>query len=92
MCNLADCIKIAVDFISPENVDRCDELTREFREQNQSAAWKDDVLQLKMTMFHAWNSITNYLALKDAQSQNEPVEVAEESASLAANTSDDVVP
>ncbi|OAX39131.1 Clavaminate synthase-like protein [Rhizopogon vinicolor AM-OR11-026] len=56
VCNLADCIKVAVDFVSPENIDRCEKLTREFREQNQSMAWKEDVLQLRTMMWFAWLS------------------------------------
>ncbi|KDQ07139.1 hypothetical protein BOTBODRAFT_39064 [Botryobasidium botryosum FD-172 SS1] len=56
VCNLADCIKVAVDFVSPENVDRCERLTREFREQNQAEAWKEDVLQLRSMMWYAWLS------------------------------------
>ncbi|KAK7051286.1 hypothetical protein VNI00_004786 [Paramarasmius palmivorus] len=54
--NLADCIKVAIDFVSPENVERCEKLTREFREQNQSKAWKEDVLQLRSMMWFAWLS------------------------------------
>jgi len=53
---LADCIKIAIDFVSPENIDRCERLTMEFREQNQSMAWKEDVLQLRTMMWFAWLS------------------------------------
>ncbi|KAI0771994.1 Clavaminate synthase-like protein [Trametes elegans] len=56
VCNLADCIKVACDFVSPENIDRCEALTREFREQNQSMAWKEDVLQLRTMMWFAWLS------------------------------------
>ena len=56
VCNLADCIKVASDFVSPENIDRCEMLTREFREQNQSMAWKEDVLQLRTMMWFAWLS------------------------------------
>ncbi|KZT12868.1 Clavaminate synthase-like protein [Laetiporus sulphureus 93-53] len=56
VCNLADCIKVACDFVSPENIDRCEMLTREFREQNQSMAWKEDVLQLRTMMWFAWLS------------------------------------
>ncbi|KAL4241200.1 Histone demethylase JHDM2-like protein [Abortiporus biennis] len=56
VCNLADCIKVACDFVSPENIDRCETLTREFREQNQSMAWKEDVLQLRTMMWFAWLS------------------------------------
>ncbi|KAG8905755.1 hypothetical protein FRB99_008328 [Tulasnella sp. 403] len=61
VCNLADCIKVAVDFVSPENVQRCEKLTKEFREQNQAKAWKEDVLELWQTMFHAWNSMRKVL-------------------------------
>ncbi|TBU31981.1 Clavaminate synthase-like protein [Dichomitus squalens] len=56
VCNLADCIKVACDFVSPENIARCEILTREFREQNQSMAWKEDVLQLRTMMWFAWLS------------------------------------
>ncbi|KAF8121329.1 hypothetical protein EV363DRAFT_1365556 [Boletus edulis] len=56
VCNLADCIKVAVDFVSPENIGRCEQLTKEFREQNQSMAWKEDVLQLRTMMWFAWLS------------------------------------
>ncbi|KAI0637942.1 Clavaminate synthase-like protein [Trametes polyzona] len=58
VCNLADCIKVACDFVSPENIERCENLTREFREQNQSMAWKEDVLQLRTMMWFAWLSCT----------------------------------
>ena len=53
---MTDCIKVAVDFVSPENIERCEMLTREFREQNQSMAWKEDVLQLRTMMWFAWLS------------------------------------
>lgn len=56
VCNLADCIKVASDFVSPDNIDRCENLTKEFREQNQSMAWKEDVLQLRTLMWFAWLS------------------------------------
>ncbi|KAI0091874.1 hypothetical protein BDY19DRAFT_927217 [Irpex rosettiformis] len=56
VCNLADCIKVACDFVSPENINRCEILTKEFREQNQSMAWKEDVLQLRTMMWFAWLS------------------------------------
>ncbi|KAF4602128.1 hypothetical protein EYR40_005332 [Pleurotus pulmonarius] len=54
--NLADCVKVAIDFVSPENIARCEQLTREFREQNQSMVWKEDVLQLRTMMWFAWLS------------------------------------
>ncbi|KAJ7803966.1 hypothetical protein B0H14DRAFT_3883786 [Mycena olivaceomarginata] len=54
--NLSDCIKVAIDFVSPENVARCETLTQQFREQNESEAWKKDVLQLRTMMWFAWLS------------------------------------
>ena len=53
---MADCMKIAIDFVSPENIDRCEQLTKEFRQQNQHKAWKEDVLQLRTMMWFAWQS------------------------------------
>ncbi|KAJ7802811.1 hypothetical protein B0H14DRAFT_3154810 [Mycena olivaceomarginata] len=55
--NLSDCIKVAIDFVSPENVARCETLTQQFRKQNESEAWKKDVLQLRTMMWFAWLSI-----------------------------------
>jgi lysine-specific demethylase 3 len=61
VCNLADCIKIALDFVSTresrelivgfradatDNVSRCQQLTQDFRTENFVKAWKEDVLQL----------------------------------------------
>ncbi|KAI0269299.1 hypothetical protein BC834DRAFT_820114 [Gloeopeniophorella convolvens] len=58
VANLADSIKVAVDFVSPENIARCEKLTGEFREQNQSMVWKEDSLQLRTMMWFAWLSCT----------------------------------
>ncbi|TFY60066.1 hypothetical protein EVG20_g7560 [Dentipellis fragilis] len=58
VCNLADCIKVAIDFVSPENIERCEKLTGEFRMQNQSMAWREDMLQLRTMMWFAWLSCT----------------------------------
>lgn len=56
VCNFSDCIKVACDFVSPENIERCERLTQEFRDQNQSMVWKEDVLQLRTMMWFAWLS------------------------------------
>ncbi|KAK4057520.1 hypothetical protein OIO90_001589 [Microbotryomycetes sp. JL221] len=57
VCNLADCIKVASDFVSIENVARCWKVTDEFREQTKGPdLWRDDVLQLKTQLFWAWLS------------------------------------
>ena len=67
---MADCIKVAVDFVSPENVRRCEILTREFREQNQTQAWKEDVLQLRTMMWYAWLSSERLEQLEPDETQN----------------------
>jgi hypothetical protein len=54
---MADCIKIAADFVSTDNLARCANLTAEFRAQNVDEAWKEDVLQLKCLLWHAWVSL-----------------------------------
>lgn len=56
VCNLADCIKVAIDFVSLENIDRCEKLTAEFRNENDTFTWKEDVLQLRTMMMYAWRS------------------------------------
>jgi len=58
VANLADSIKVAVEFVSPKNIARCEKLTGEFREQNQSMVWKEDSLQLRTMMWFAWLSCT----------------------------------
>jgi lysine-specific demethylase 3 len=64
--NLSDCIKVAIDFVSPENIERCERLTREFREVNQTRAWKEDVLQLRTMMWFAWLSCCQQESLQAA--------------------------
>jgi len=56
VANLADCIKVAIDFVSVENIGRCESLTKEFRDLNQKLLWKEDVLQLRTMMWFAWLS------------------------------------
>jgi len=58
VANLADAIKVSVDFVSTNNIARCEKLTGEFREQNQSMVWKEDSLQLRTMMWFAWLSCT----------------------------------
>jgi len=63
-------MKIAIDFVSPENVDRCETLTREFREQNQSMQWKEDVLQLRTMMWFSWLSCRIHEAIQGKEKTN----------------------
>ncbi|KAJ7489494.1 Clavaminate synthase-like protein, partial [Mycena latifolia] len=54
--NLSNCIKVATDFVSPHNIQRCEKLTREFQVQNIGLPWKEDVLWLKSMLWFAWHS------------------------------------
>ncbi|POY75518.1 hypothetical protein BMF94_1420 [Rhodotorula taiwanensis] len=55
VCNLADCIKVATDFVSIENLERCSRVTSQFRKQTKDKTlWRTDVLQLKSMLLWAW--------------------------------------
>lgn len=58
VCNLTDCIKVAVDFLSPQNIQRCFVLTEEFRGLSGAhrRSWKEDVLQLRAQLWYAWQA------------------------------------
>ncbi|CAH0720118.1 unnamed protein product, partial [Brenthis ino] len=51
--NLLDCVKVAEDFVSPENVSRCFELAQQFRRLSRQHANKEDKLQIKNIVYHA---------------------------------------
>ncbi|PPQ71721.1 hypothetical protein CVT24_007891 [Panaeolus cyanescens] len=83
VANMSDCMKIAIDFVSPENIDRCEKLTKEFREQNQAKAWKEDVLQLRTMMWFAWLSCT---AKEDAFKKEEALRQAGQDHNRSSNS------
>ncbi|KAL3819472.1 hypothetical protein ACJIZ3_005377 [Penstemon smallii] len=51
--NLKSCIKVALDFVSPENVSECLRLTEEFRVLPQNHRAKEDKLEVKKMALHA---------------------------------------
>lgn len=58
VCNFADSIKLAVDFVSIENVGWCQTITDQFRQQTKGRRlWATDVLQLKSALFWAWKGV-----------------------------------
>ncbi|KAI8384472.1 uncharacterized protein BYT42DRAFT_562644 [Radiomyces spectabilis] len=50
--NYHSAIKCAYDFVSPENVNRCEDINHQVRQVK-----RQDVLQLKNTMLYAWVSV-----------------------------------
>ncbi|KAM7506291.1 hypothetical protein LguiB_005195 [Lonicera macranthoides] len=53
--NLKSCTKVAVDFVSPENVHECIQLTEEFRKLPKDHKAREDKLEIKKMILHAIN-------------------------------------
>ncbi|KAK6917779.1 JmjC domain [Dillenia turbinata] len=53
--NLKSCTKVAVDFVSPENVHECFRLTEEFRRLPKNHRAREDKLEIKKMLVHAVN-------------------------------------
>ncbi|RAL39932.1 hypothetical protein DM860_008072 [Cuscuta australis] len=51
--NIKSCIKVALDFVSPENVGECIRMTEEFRVLPQNHRAKEDKLEVMKTTLHA---------------------------------------
>ncbi len=51
--NLHNCIKVAEDFVSPENISHCLHLTQEFRHLTEWHTNHEDKLQIKTILYHA---------------------------------------
>ncbi|XP_061363886.1 lysine-specific demethylase JMJ26-like [Gastrolobium bilobum] len=60
--NLKSCIKVAVDFVSPENVHECLRLTNEFRQLPKNHKAREDKLEIKKMIVYAVDQ-----AVKDLQ-------------------------
>lgn len=67
--NLHNCIKVAEDFVSPENVAHCFHLTQEFRHLSDNHTNHEDKLQIKNIIYHAMkDSVAVLMAHKKQQS------------------------
>ncbi|KAK9110157.1 hypothetical protein Sjap_018217 [Stephania japonica] len=51
--NLKSCLKVALDFVSPENVEECIRLTEDFRMLPENHRAKEDKLEVKKMTLHA---------------------------------------
>ncbi|KAI0715183.1 hypothetical protein C8Q76DRAFT_768217 [Earliella scabrosa] len=58
VANLADCVKIACDFISQESVSICQILSAEFRLQRLARRWPSDVIPFASMLYYTWTSTT----------------------------------
>ncbi|KAK3155728.1 hypothetical protein QOZ80_2BG0206820 [Eleusine coracana subsp. coracana] len=59
--NLKSCTKVALDFVSPENVGECVKLTEEFRRLPSWHGAKEDKLEIKKMVLHALKEAVNFL-------------------------------
>ncbi|XP_059432802.1 lysine-specific demethylase JMJ25-like isoform X2 [Corylus avellana] len=62
--NLKSCIKVALDFVSPENIGECIRLTEEFRTLPQNHRAKEDKLEVKKIIVHAMSHVVDKLDQK----------------------------
>ncbi|XP_060179469.1 lysine-specific demethylase JMJ26-like isoform X8 [Lycium barbarum] len=59
--NLKSCINVAVDFVSPENVNECIRLTEEFRKLPRNHDARVDKLEVKKIIVHAMSQAVDQL-------------------------------
>jgi hypothetical protein len=59
VCNYRPCIKVALDFVSPESIFKCRELTAEFRLLSRRHQRRCDLLQLDVIAYHAWRRFSH---------------------------------
>lgn len=64
--NLQNCIKVANDFVSPENVRYCLQLTSEFRNLPETHINQEDKLQVKNILYHSVKESLQYIKLYEA--------------------------
>ena len=60
--NIHNCIKIAEDFVSPENLEWCFYQTEEFRHLSDTHSNHEDKLQIKNILYHAVKECVNVLS------------------------------
>ncbi|KAJ1281729.1 hypothetical protein BS78_04G328200 [Paspalum vaginatum] len=60
-CPHQSCIKVALDFVSPENVGECVKLTEEFRRLPSFHRAKEDKLEIKKMALHALKEAASFL-------------------------------
>lgn len=68
--NLQSCIKVAGDFVSPENVKNCFNLTQEFRLLSDTHMNHEDKLQIKNIIYHAVKDALATLQLSKESKEN----------------------
>ncbi len=60
--NLASCIKVAGDFVSPQGIEQCFIISDQFRELSDQHANHEDKLQVRNIVFHRMKECLSILA------------------------------
>ncbi|XP_072041453.1 lysine-specific demethylase 3B-like [Amphiura filiformis] len=68
--NLQSCIKVAEDFVSPEHISQCFNLTQEFRKLSDTHSNHEDKLQIKNMIYHAVKDAAGVLVSQEVTSTN----------------------
>lgn len=89
--NLHNCIKVAEDFVSPENITHCFHLTHEFRRLSHSHTNHEDKLQIKNIVYHAIKDCCTILTRALEKRLDQEVERAEEIKAKLQLRADDTV-
>ncbi|KAM0828396.1 hypothetical protein ACQ4PT_067591 [Festuca glaucescens] len=76
--NLKSCVKVAMDFVSPENVDECIKLTKEFRCLPSGHRAKEDKLEINKIAFHALKAAVNLLDPSSGVLESEDDQLSDE--------------
>ncbi|KAL6848407.1 hypothetical protein ACP4OV_021701 [Aristida adscensionis] len=86
--NLKSCIKVALDFVSPENVRECIRLTEEFRLLPEGHRVNEDKLEVKKIALHALNRAVKDITEPDCKESLDNEHDDEPSSSEPAETSE----
>lgn len=69
--NVQNCIKVANDFVSPENVSYCLQLTNEFRNLPETHMNQEDKLQIKNILYHSIKESLQYVEMHESGQLND---------------------
>lgn len=92
--NLHNCIKVAEDFVSPENVSKCLHLTHEFRALSDTHSNHEDKLQIKNIIYHAVKdslACLSYTLSQQMNAQPQGTNVKDDIDEKQENVAEDVV-
>ena len=81
--NLSSCVKVALDFVSPENAHRCVTLTNQFAKLPRGHHLSEDKLQVKTMLLHAMKHIAAALEPRTSAASCTPCDAESEEAAAA---------